>query len=75
MPESLKKEVLVRSTVEEDPELLKERRELVGSKTPAELSRIGGFSDFPLPEKIEGLVRPSRRNLRSTKQKDMSKKR
>nr|XP_040577522.1 titin homolog isoform X4 [Lepeophtheirus salmonis] len=75
LPEGLKKEVLVRSKVEDDPEVLEERREAVRSKTPAELSRISGFSDFPLPEKIEGFVRPGRRNLKSTKQKDMAKKR
>jgi hypothetical protein len=33
------------------------------------LSQIHGFEDFPLPQKIETLVRP-KRNLKSTKDKE-----
>ncbi|CAB4056705.1 unnamed protein product [Lepeophtheirus salmonis] len=49
LPNSLKTEVLVRSKIEEDPEVLKERQELVRSRTPAELSEIHGFDDIPIP--------------------------
>ena len=75
LPDSLKSEVLVRTKVEEDPEVLAERQELVKTKKPAELAEIHGLSDFPLPQRIETLVRPGRRTLKSTKDKDMSKKR
>ena len=75
LPESLKKEVFVRSKVEEDPEVLKERQDLVKSLKPSELGNIGGLSDFPLPEKLDTLMRPSKRNLKSTKKKEESKRR
>ena len=71
----MKKEVLVRSKVEEDPEVLKERQDLVKSMKPSELGNIGGLSDFPLPEKLDTLMRPSKRNLKSTKKKEESKRR
>ncbi len=75
LPDSLKAEVFVRSRVVEDPEVLEERREAVKSKTPAQLSRMSGLADFPLPEKIDTLMRPSKRNLKSTKQKEQQKRR
>lgn len=74
LPESLKSELLVRSKTGEDTEVLKERQELVKSKKPSELAQMSGLEDFPLPTRIETLVRP-KRNLRSTKDKEMSKKR
>ncbi|XP_059092500.1 uncharacterized protein LOC131887810 isoform X3 [Tigriopus californicus] len=75
LPESLKAEVLVRSKVEEDPEEVRVRQELVKNKTPSQLASINSFSDFPLPKMIDTMVRPGRRTLKSTKQKDLEKKR
>ncbi len=49
LPDSWKTEVLVRSKVEEDEKVLKERQELARSKSPAELGRIRGLSDIPFP--------------------------
>ena len=48
LPDTLKAECLVR-TKDEDPEVQRERQELVKNKTPAELSEIHGLSDFPMP--------------------------
>jgi hypothetical protein len=42
---------------------------ILQTKSPAELSQIHGFNDFPLPQRIETLVRP-KRNLKSTKDKE-----
>ncbi len=53
LPRSLKKEVLVRSKVEEDEEVLKERQAIVESKSPAELSQIHSFAEVPLPRRVE----------------------
>jgi len=57
LPRSLKKEVLVRSKVEEDEEVLKERQAIVRSKTPAELSQIHSFAEVPLPRTIDAWLR------------------
>ena len=53
LPRSLKKELLVRSKVEEDEEELKSRQNLVETKTPAELSQIHSLSEVPLPSRVE----------------------
>ena len=74
LPDSLKSEVLVRAKIEEDPEELKARQELVKAKTPAQLASMSGPSDFPLPRMIDTMVRPGRRTLKSTKQKELEKK-
>ena len=55
MPESLKTQLLVKAAVE-DPEVQKERAEILKSKTVNELSQISALSEFPLPEAIEELV-------------------
>ena len=47
LPRSLKKEVLVRSKIEEDENVLKERQAIVSTKTPAELSQIHSFLKIP----------------------------
>jgi hypothetical protein len=75
LPATLKRECLVRSKVDEDQEELKARQELVNSMNPAELSKMHGISDFPLPRQIDSLVRPSRRQLKSTKDKELQKRR
>ena len=71
----MKTQLLVKTKVEEDPEVLQARQEITRTKTPNELGQIHGLSEFPLPEKIDTLMRPSKRNLKSTKEKQMDKKR
>lgn len=65
----------MRSKEAEDPEELKARQEMVKTMKPSELSQIHGLADFPLPKQIDTLVRPSKRNLKSTKAKEMQKRR
>lgn len=69
LPESLKKECMVRAKVEEDPNKLKERQELIKNKSPNQLGQIRGLGDFPVPT----LMR--KRNLKSTKEKELQKRR
>ena len=71
----MKVQLLVKTKVEENPEILQARQELTRTKTPNELGQIHGLDDFPLPQKIDTLMRPSKRNLKSTKAKDEEKKR
>lgn len=59
LPRSLKKEVLVRSKIEEDENVLKERQAIVSTKTPAELSQIHSFAEVPLPKQIESWLHHS----------------
>merc|ERR1719328_32866 len=75
VPEGLKKQLLVKTKVEEDPEVLQARQTLTRTKTPNELGQIHGFDDIPLPQKLDTLMRPSKRNLKSTKDKQEEKKR
>jgi len=75
IPESWKEtKLLVRAKVEEDEEILKSRQQLVETKTPAELGQISGLSDFPVPSRLQTLVRPKKRTLKSTEEKEMNKK-
>ena len=60
LPASLKSDLLVR-TRQEEPEIQRQRAELVRSKSPSELAQMGGLSDFPLPSTIEQYVRPTSR--------------
>ena len=48
LPGSLKRELKVVAK-EEDQDLCRERAEITRSKTPAELAKIGGISDIPIP--------------------------
>merc|ERR1712223_515345 len=53
LPRSLKQEVLVRTKVEEDEEVLHQRQAIVSSKSPAELSQIHSFAEVPIPRAVE----------------------
>ena len=75
VPDGLKTQLLVKTKVSEDPEELQARQELTRTKTPNELGQIHGLDDFPLPQKLDTLMRPSKRNLKSTKGKQEEKKR
>ena len=55
LPSSLKSELLVK-TVEDDPEVTKQRQELCRSMSPAQLGEIRGLGDFPVPDAIENLL-------------------
>lgn len=68
LPKSLKSEVLVSSRVIDDPELIAQRQEIVRSKTPRELSQINTLDDFPIPTRIENLVKKSK-NMSESMQK------
>ncbi len=50
------------------------RQELVKQSKPGELAQFKGISDFPLPRKIDTLIK-SKRNLKSTKAKEVAKRR
>jgi len=56
LPRTLKEQVLVRTKVEEDEAVLRERQTLVQSRSPAELSQIHGLHDLPLPTRLEHLI-------------------
>ena len=59
-----------------DSLIVKSQQNRIELVTRCDLVQMGGLEDFPLPTKIETLVRSSaRRNLKSTKDKEMSKKR
>ena len=55
LPRSMKSEVQVRVR-QEDPEVQKQRQELVRAKSPVELSRINALSEFPIPANIEKML-------------------
>jgi len=75
LPESWREtKLLTRTKVEEDESILKSRQELVESKTPKELGQINGLSDLPVPTRIQTLMRSKKRVLKSTEEKEMSKK-
>ena len=59
LPKSMKSELLVRAR-DEDPEVQKQRQELVRSKSPQELSQLSSISDFPIPANIEKLLQKPR---------------
>ena len=50
---SLKTQCSVRSRVLEDEEVIKQRQELIRSKSPAQLSEIHGLDDIPVPGFVE----------------------
>ena len=49
LPRALKTELKVKQVEEGDEKMLKERMELVGSKSPTELGAVTSFSDIPVP--------------------------
>lgn len=48
----------------EDPEVQKQRQEIVNTRTVAELSEVHGFGDFPVPTTLERLVDKGKRKSR-----------
>ena len=60
LPASLKIELAVTSKFE-DGETIKKHKEIVDTKSVAELSKISSISDFPVPNKIENLLKKKER--------------
>merc|ERR1719510_1163972 len=56
LPKSMTSQQLLVRARDEDPELQKQRQELVRSKSPQELSQLTSISDFPIPTNIEKLL-------------------
>merc|ERR1719507_411383 len=74
LPQSwLDTKLVCRTKVEEDPEVLAKRQEIVAGKSVSELSKMSGLDDFPLPTRVETLVR-KKRVLKSTDEKENVKK-
>merc|ERR1712088_703268 len=74
LPQSwLDTKLVCRTKVEEDPEVLAKRQEIVADKSVSELSKMSGIDDFPLPTRVETLVR-KKRVLKSTDEKENVKK-
>ena len=59
LPKSMKTELLVKVR-DEEPEVQKQRQELVRSKSPVELSQMTSLSDFPVPATVEKLLQKTR---------------
>ena len=59
IPASLKQECLVRTKVEANPKELQRRREIVETRTPAQLAEIKGLSDLPIPATLERVIKGS----------------
>merc|ERR1719397_2503489 len=53
LPRSLKDQLIVRTKVEADGEVLAARQALVESKSPVELSEIHSLAEMPIPSRIE----------------------
>lgn len=61
LPRSLKEQqLLVKSKVVEDDDKVKERQELVRTKSPTELSQISSISDLPIPTPVENILKKKR---------------
>merc|ERR1719173_235497 len=61
--------LVCRTKVEEDPEVLKSRQELVAGKSVSELGQIHGFEDLPVPSRLQTLIK-KKRVLKSTEEKE-----
>ena len=53
LPRSLTDQLIVRTKVEADEEVLAARQALVESKSPVELSEIHSLAELPIPSRIE----------------------
>merc|ERR1711988_608203 len=59
LPRSLKDQLIVRTKVEENEEVLAQRQALVESKSPVELSEIHSLAEMPIPNRIEAWLHGS----------------
>ena len=60
LPDSMTKQLLVKARME-DPEVQKQRQEIVNTKSVAELGEIHGLSEFPVPATLERLMDKNKR--------------
>ncbi len=59
IPDAMKEtKLMVRAKVEADPAVLAARQQLVKTSTPAELGRINGLADLPVPARLKNLHLP-----------------
>jgi hypothetical protein len=59
IPDAMKEtKLMVRAKVETDPTVLAARQQLVKTSTPAELGRINGLADLPVPARLKNLHLP-----------------
>ena len=72
LPKSLKEQNLVTKVKIDDPEIVAQRQEIVRTRTPAQLSQINNFDEFPIPTRIETLIKANKRSLKSTASKESS---
>merc|ERR1711936_63382 len=59
LPRSLKDQLIVRTKVEENEEVLAQRQALVESNSPVELSEIHSLAEVPIPSRIEAWLHGS----------------
>merc|ERR1719370_98675 len=64
LPRGLKQELQVKTRVE-DPDVQRERAQLVQSKSVSELSQVTSLSDIPVPKTLEKIVTRVRSSDRS----------
>ena len=55
-----------------DEDEVNRRKELVKTKTPAQLAEFHSIGDFPIPSKVKSFLSPSERKIMSQKQRKMS---
>ena len=60
LPRSLKEQQLMVKSKLEDPEKVRERQEIVRTKSPNELAQISSISDLPLPSRMENMLKRKR---------------
>ena len=53
-----------------DPEVTKKRQELVAAKKPAELAKIGGLNEIPVPTALENIIKGGAPTAPRRKSKD-----
>ena len=76
LPRSLtQQQLLVKTKVEADPEVLEKRREIVATKKPAELAHIGGFDELPVPTALENIFKGGPPTAPRRKSRDVEGKR
>ena len=64
LPDPMTQQLLVKAR-REDPEVQRERQEIVNTKTVSELGQIHGLSDFPVPATLERLMDKNKRKSAS----------
>ena len=60
LPRSVKEQQLLVKAKVEDPEKVRERQEIVRTKSPSQLSQITSLSDFPVPTPVENMLKRKR---------------